>query len=177
MDIVRRIPKALVVALVLVLLVGAYLLFRPGAETRTATAHFSRAVSIFEDTEVRILGVPGGRVTAVVPEGSTVRVEMEYDAEYPVPADAKAVIITPTLAQPGMVYLAIGIIGATVMPHNLYLHGALVQTRKVGRAPAQLKQAIRWNTFDSVLSLSIAFLVNAAIMVLAANTFFGKQFK
>lgn len=105
MDIVKRIPKALVVGLVLVLALGAYLLFRPGAETRTATAHFDRAVSIFEDTEVRILGVPVGKVTAVVPEGSTIRVDMEYDAEYPVPEDAKAVIITPTLTADRFVQL------------------------------------------------------------------------
>ncbi len=97
MSILQRIPKAAVVALVLVALVGAYLLLRPGAETRTVTAHFSRAVSLYEDTEVRILGVPVGQVTAVVPEGDTIRVEMEYDAEYDVPADAQAVIVTPTL--------------------------------------------------------------------------------
>ena len=97
MDLVKRIPKPLLIAVMLLAVVGAYLVLRPGAETRTATAHFSRAVSVFEDTEVRILGVPVGRVTAVVPQGDTVRVEMEYDAEYPVPEDAKAVIITPTL--------------------------------------------------------------------------------
>ena len=65
-----------VVAVVLLAVVAAYLVLRPGADTRTVTAHFSRAVSVFEDTEVRILGVPVGRVTAVVPEGNTVRVEM-----------------------------------------------------------------------------------------------------
>lgn len=104
-DMVKRIPKVAVIGLVLLLVAAAYLVLRPGTETRTATAHFSRAVSIFEDSEVRILGVPVGRVTAVVPEGNTVRVDMEYDAEYPVPEDAKAVIITPTLTADRFVQL------------------------------------------------------------------------
>ncbi len=97
MDIMKRIPKPALVALVLLVVVGAFLVLRPGSETRTVTAHFSRAVQVYPDTEVRILGVPVGRVTAVVPEGSSVRVDMEYDAEYPIPEDAQAVIITPTL--------------------------------------------------------------------------------
>jgi phospholipid/cholesterol/gamma-HCH transport system substrate-binding protein len=92
-----KVPKIAVVGVVLLIVAAAYLVLRPGTETRTVTAHFSRAVSVFPDTEVRILGVPVGRVTAVVPEGNTVRVDMEYDAEYPVPKDAQAVIITPTL--------------------------------------------------------------------------------
>lgn len=69
-------------------------------------------------------------------------------------------------------YIAIGILGATVMPHNLFLHSAIVQTRKV--AKADLSQAVRLTTVDTVSSLSLAFLVNAAILVLAASAFFGK---
>jgi manganese transport protein len=72
-----------------------------------------------------------------------------------------------------MVYVAIGIIGATVMPHNLYLHSALVQTRKIGRDPASQRRAVRYNTVDTTVSLSAAFLVNAAILVLAAVVFYG----
>ena len=74
-------------------------------ETKTVTAHFPRAVSVYEGTEVRILGVPVGEVTAVIPEGNSVRVEMEYDAQYDVPADAKAVIVTPTLVADRFVQL------------------------------------------------------------------------
>jgi manganese transport protein len=81
----------------------------------------------------------------------------------------------PTLGQPGMLVVAIGIIGATVMPHNLYLHTALVQSRKFQRDEASIKNAVKFNTIDSVVSLSIAFLVNAAILVLAAVVFFGKD--
>jgi manganese transport protein len=74
-----------------------------------------------------------------------------------------------------MVYVAIGIIGATVMPHNLYLHSALVQSRRFDRDDASIKRAIRFNTIDSTVALGIAFFVNAAIMVLAAMVFFGKN--
>jgi manganese transport protein len=84
-------------------------------------------------------------------------------------------LVRPGLAAPGMVYVAIGIIGATVMPHNLYLHSALVQTRKFQKDEPSIRRAIKFNTIDSVVSLSAAFLVNAAIMVLAAITFFGKS--
>jgi len=72
-----------------------------------------------------------------------------------------------------LVYIAIGIIGATVMPHNLYLHSALVQSRGFSKDGASLKRALRYNTIDTVVALSVAFLVNAAILVLAAVVFFG----
>jgi manganese transport protein len=81
----------------------------------------------------------------------------------------------PSLGAPGMVILAIGIIGATVMPHNLYLHGALVQTRKFQADERSIRSAIKYNTLDSVVALTLAFLVNAAILVMAANVFFGKS--
>ena len=75
------------------------------------------------------------------------------------------------LQQPGALYLAIGIVGATVMPHNLYLHSSIVQTRHVQPTEAGKREAVRFATFDTVLSLSLALLVNAAIMILAANAF------
>jgi manganese transport protein len=84
-------------------------------------------------------------------------------------------LLHPELRQTGMAYLAIGIIGATVMPHNLYLHGALVQTRRFQADAAGIRRAITFNTIDSIVSLSVAFLVNASIIVLAANTFFGRS--
>ena len=70
-------------------------------------------------------------------------------------------------------YLAIGIIGATVMPHNLYLHSSVVQTRRVAPFDAALREALRFGTLDAVVSLSFALLVNAAIMILAASAFHG----
>ena len=69
-------------------------------------------------------------------------------------------------------YIAIGIIGATVMPHNLYLHSSLVQTRKFERTSAGMKNAIRMNFIDTTVALNLAFFVNAAILVLAAAAFY-----
>jgi manganese transport protein len=84
-------------------------------------------------------------------------------------------LLHPGLRHAGMAFLAIGIIGATVMPHNLYLHSALVQSRKLQKNPRAIRGAIFYNTIDTTLSLFLAFLINAAILVLAAMTFFGKS--
>ena len=83
-------------------------------------------------------------------------------------------LVTPTFRQVGMVYVAIGMIGATVMPHNLYLHSALVQSRALQKDDASIRRAIRFNAIDSTTALTVAFLVNAAILVLAAVVFYGK---
>ncbi|SJZ91795.1 Nramp family divalent metal transporter [Sediminibacterium ginsengisoli] len=69
-------------------------------------------------------------------------------------------------------YIAVGIIGATVMPHNLYLHSALVQTRKISNDRSGIRRAIKYNFIDSFVALNAAFFVNAAILVLAATVFF-----
>lgn len=84
-------------------------------------------------------------------------------------------LAAPQLGQAGMLFVAIGIIGATVMPHNLYLHSALVQSRKLQQDELSIRRGIRFNTIDSIVALSIAFFVNAAILVLAATVFFGKE--
>jgi manganese transport protein len=84
-------------------------------------------------------------------------------------------LFSPNFRHAGMVYVAIGIIGATVMPHNLYLHSALVQSRRFDRDDVSIRRAIRFNTIDSTAALGIAFFVNAAIMVLAAMVFYGKD--
>jgi manganese transport protein len=83
-------------------------------------------------------------------------------------------MVRPDIAQSGMLVVAIGIIGATVMPHNLYLHTALVQTRKLQNDESSIRRAIRFNTVDTTVALIIAFFVNAAILVLAAIVFYGK---
>ena len=83
-------------------------------------------------------------------------------------------LVLPNFAHAGMLYVAIGIIGATVMPHNLYLHSALVQSRKFQKDEQSIRQAIRFNTIDCAVALTIAFFVNAAILVLAAMVFYGK---
>ena len=80
--------------------------------------------------------------------------------------------LMPTLQGKEALYIAIGIIGATVMPHNLYLHSALVQTRKINRTDKGIKQALKFSMIDTTVALNIAFLVNAAILILAATVFF-----
>jgi len=84
-------------------------------------------------------------------------------------------MITPHLGSAAMIYVAIGIIGATVMPHVLYLHPALVQSRKFQKDDESIRNAIRFNALDVTANLSVAFLINAAILVLAAIVFFGKD--
>ncbi|HLX43872.1 MAG TPA: Nramp family divalent metal transporter [Bryobacteraceae bacterium] len=71
-------------------------------------------------------------------------------------------------------YVAVGILGATVMPHNLYLHSALVQTRRIGKSVAERREACRFNLIDSCIALNGALIVNASILVLAAAVFFQK---
>lgn len=73
--------------------------------------------------------------------------------------------------QSGMLYLAIGIVGATVMPHNLYLHSSIVQTRQIGEDDTSRRRALRLSILDTVLSLTLALLVNAAILTLASAAF------
>ncbi len=88
------------------------------------------------------------------------------------PIGEMATGLVPTTLTPGALYIAVGIIGATVMPHNLYLHSALVQTRKISPDQKGIKTALKYNLIDSTIALNAAFLVNAAILVLAATVFF-----
>ncbi len=78
----------------------------------------------------------------------------------------------PSLPNSAALYIAIGIIGATVMPHNLYLHSALVQTRKISRDESGIKKALKLNFFDTTIALNLAFFVNAAILILAGSVFY-----
>ena len=78
----------------------------------------------------------------------------------------------PGFLSDNALYIAVGIIGATVMPHNLYLHSALVQTRKITPDKSSISSAIRFNLFDTAIALNVAFFVNAAILILAATVFF-----
>lgn len=75
------------------------------------------------------------------------------------------------VTNPEMLYIAIGIIGATVMPHNLYLHSSIVQTRDFKRDDAGKKQAIKWATLDSTVALMLALFINASILIIAASAF------
>lgn len=79
------------------------------------------------------------------------------------------------VTNPQMLYVAIGILGATVMPHNLYLHSSIVQTRNYEKTEAGKLSAIRFATIDSTVSLLLAFFINAAILIVAAATFHGTE--
>ena len=85
---------------------------------------------------------------------------------------ALALGFIPSIPGDQALYIAIGIIGATVMPHNLYLHSALVQTRRIDSSEKGIWSAIKYNFIDSAIALNAAFLVNSAILILAASTFF-----
>ncbi len=78
----------------------------------------------------------------------------------------------PSLPGDGALFLAIGILGATVMPHNLYLHSALVQSRRITHTPSGIRSGVKYNIIDSVVALNGAFFVNAALLVMAAATFY-----
>ncbi|WP_139978487.1 MCE family protein [Nocardioides litoris] len=103
----RFVTVRTVLVVVVALLVGGIVLGGRGdaAPPKRVTAHFDRAVSVYEGTDVRVLGVTVGRVTEVTPEGGSVRVEMEYDGKVDVPADATAAIVTPTLVADRFVQL------------------------------------------------------------------------
>ncbi|MFL6107318.1 MAG: MCE family protein [Marmoricola sp.] len=94
---VREFNPAILVVIVVVLLVAAVLLILPGGGTRTVTADFPRAVSLYKGSDVKILGVSVGKVDDVTPMGTKVRVKFSYDDKYKVPADAKAVVISPSI--------------------------------------------------------------------------------
>ncbi|MBX9683120.1 MAG: Nramp family divalent metal transporter [Hyphomicrobium sp.] len=79
---------------------------------------------------------------------------------------------TDIISNPDMLYLALGILGATVMPHNLYLHSAIVQTRAYGAKPEDKREALTFATIDSTVALMLALLVNASILILAAAAFY-----
>lgn len=108
-------------------------------------------------------------IALVVVIGSSFLIEIIL-AKPSLPEVAKGFI--PTALNNQALYIAVGIIGATVMPHNLYLHSALVQTRKIGDDKASIRRALKFNFIDSTVALNAAFFVNAAILILAASVFF-----
>src|SRR5213082_3515471 len=88
---------------------------------------------------------------------------------------AKGFLPTPQIvADPGMLYIAIGILGATVMPHNLYLHSSIVQTRAFGNSTRDRREAVRFAILDSTLALGFALFINAAILIVSAATFYTR---
>lgn len=88
--------QAVIATVVVALLFAAVLVFT-NDDSRTVTAHFDRAIAVYPGTDLRVMGVQIGKVTEVIPDGNSVRVKMTYDAEYSLPADAQAAVVTPTL--------------------------------------------------------------------------------
>ena len=78
---------------------------------------------------------------------------------------------TDVVRNPEMLYIAIGILGATVMPHNLYLHSSVVQTRRYEETPQGKRMAVKYAFLDSTIALTLALFINAAILIVAAATF------
>jgi len=99
-------------------------------------------------------------------------IQMVYAS--PVMGDVLAGFVprTSLFTNPDMLFLSLGIIGATVMPHNLYLHSSIIQTRKIGDTLTEKRQAIRLGTIDSTLALMFALFINASILILAAAAFY-----
>ncbi len=128
-------------ALAFVLLALAIIWFWPGAGTVQATAHFPRAVGLFVGSDVRILGVKVGEVSEVVPEGTSVRVEFEYDDKYKVPSDAKAAVVAPSVVSDRYVQLHAGLQGRPD-PRRRRRHPAGAD-RDAGRAGPDLLQPQR----------------------------------
>ena len=84
---------------------------------------------------------------------------------------------TQIVTDPAKLYIALGILGATVMPHNLYLHSAIVQVRHLGDSVADKRETVKWATIDSTVALFFAFLINGAILILSAATFHGTGYE
>ncbi len=114
----RFLPVAVVIALVAV---GAAWVIGTGGSEKTVTAYFPRAVSIYEGSDVRVLGVAVGAVDEVVPEGTRVKVTMHYDADVEVPIDAQAVIISPSVVGDRYVQLSPVYESGEVLPDNAQL--------------------------------------------------------
>lgn len=129
-----------------------------GLDTLLILLLLNKGVRIMEALIVAIVGLIGAAFL------------VEMFIVKPVAVDV-AMGLMPSSLSPEALYIAIGIIGATVMPHNLYLHSSLVQTRRFEQSPGGMREAIRFNLFDTTIALNIAFLVNTAILVLAAAAF------
>lgn len=150
--------RILAIAVTVLLLGAGFLVFVGGNEERALTAYFSRAVAIYEGSEVRLMGVRIGTVEAVVPEGDSVRVEMTYDSEYKLPAGAKAAIITPTLVADRFVQVTPAYTEGAVLEDGaeipLASTGTPVELDRIYRSLADLSEALGPNGMNKKGALS-----------------------
>lgn len=170
-------PRPLAIIVVLVLLGATFLVFRSGPQSRSVTAYFDRTVSIYEGSEVRVMGVRIGTVEAVVPEGDRVRVAMEYDDQYKLPAEAKAAIVTPTLTADRFVQIAPAYTGGKVMPDGARIElpetGTPVELDRIYQSLSDLTQALGPNGANSNGSLDD--LLTAGTKALRGNGRLGNE--
>ena len=143
--------RLIATAAVLTLLVAAVLVFRPDADRNTLTVDFPRTVSLYEGSDVRILGVSVGTVDVVDPQGTTVEVTLSYDAAYQVPADAKAVIVSPAIVGDRYVQLTPVYTGGELMADGAHLDASDTAT------PVELDEI-----YSSIDRLSVALGPNGA---------------
>src|SRR5437899_11043791 len=113
-------------------------------------------------------------VTLILTIGGCFLVEIIF-SHPSLPAVLRGFVPRPEIVQnPKMLFIAIGILGATVMPHNLYLHSSIVQTRKYEQTPEGKREAIKFATLDSTVALMFALFINAAILIVSAASFHGR---
>ena len=174
----KRLPaRPLVLVCVLALVAAAFVLIGGGDGTRRVTAYFDRTVSIYKGSEVRVMGVRIGTVTAVVPEGDRVRVAMEYDDKYKLPSDAKAVIITPTLTADRFVQIAPAYTGGTPLADGAHIAlqktGTPVELDRIYQSLSDLTQALGPNGANKDGSLDR--LLGAGAKALGGNGELGNR--
>jgi phospholipid/cholesterol/gamma-HCH transport system substrate-binding protein len=173
----RLSARALAILAAVVLLAATFFVFQGGDKTRTVTAYFDRTVSLYKGSELRVMGVNIGTVTAVVPEGDRVRVAMEYDDEYKLPADAKAAIVTPTLTADRFVQIAPAYTGGQVMADKARIDlpetGTPVELDRIYQSLSDLTQALGPNGANKDGSLNT--LLTAGAKALRGNGKLGNQ--
>lgn len=169
--------KLLATATAVILLVGAFFVFTKEDRSRTLTVEFPSAVSIFKGSEVRVMGVKIGEVTSVVPEGDRVRVRMQYDEQYRLPADAKAAIVMPTLVADRFVQIAPAYTEGPALNNNAVLKmddtATPVELDRIYQSLLDLTQALGPNGANKDGSLNT--LLTAGNKALAGNGALANQ--
>jgi virulence factor Mce-like protein len=170
--------RVLAAGIAMLLLAAGFLVLQGGGKpTYHLTAYFDRTVSIYKGSEVRVMGVNIGTVTAVVPEGDRVRVAMEYDSEYKLPADAKAAIVTPTLTADRFVQIAPAYTGGRVMEDDARIAlpetGTPVELDRIYQSLSDLTQALGPNGANKQGALDT--LLTAGAKALRGNGKLGNE--
>jgi len=169
--------RGLAIATAVVLLAATFFVFQERPQTRTVSAYFDRTVSIYEGSELRVMGVRIGTVTAVVPEGDRVRVAMEYDEEYKLPASAKAAIVTPTLTADRFVQIAPAYTGGKVLADGARIElpdtGTPVELDRIYQSLSDLSQSLGPNGANKNGALDD--LLTAGTEALRGNGKLGNQ--